>query len=227
MADTTRLPDGGVSLDPRDGVLPVLPASAAGAIVRDPTGSHLVRWNGAAWVDVPSGNLYIPGQAQGDVLHFNGTIWTRLPAGTSGQVLRTLGPGANPLWVDQPPPDRFVQRTGGAVFSTSASGFQTVTGMSITPGVGDYHVLVTGEFSCDTGGNRVNLGLFRAGTSIATRQLVVETAGQYYSFAINARINVPGAGNALTLRASRVTGGAPYSVFVRDAEMQVVSVVVA
>jgi len=29
--------------------------------------------------------LNIPNQTQGDILYFNGSIWTRLPAGTSGQ----------------------------------------------------------------------------------------------------------------------------------------------
>ena len=37
--------------------------------------------------------------AQGDVLYHNGTAWTRLAAGTSGQVLKTNGAGANPSWV--------------------------------------------------------------------------------------------------------------------------------
>lgn len=38
--------------------------------------------------------------AQGDIIYHNGTNLTRLPAGTSGQFLKTLGAGANPLWAD-------------------------------------------------------------------------------------------------------------------------------
>ncbi len=38
------------------------------------------------------------GQAQGDVLYFNGTYWVRLPAGTSGRFLKTQGSSANPIW---------------------------------------------------------------------------------------------------------------------------------
>ena len=34
--------------------------------------------------------------AQGDITYHNGSIWTRLGAGTSGQVLQTQGAGANP-----------------------------------------------------------------------------------------------------------------------------------
>lgn len=38
-------------------------------------------------------------EAQGDLLYYNGAgAWARLPAGTSGQFLKTLGAGANPQW---------------------------------------------------------------------------------------------------------------------------------
>jgi hypothetical protein len=39
------------------------------------------------------------GATQGDILFRSATAWTRLAAGTSGQVLRTNGAGANPSWV--------------------------------------------------------------------------------------------------------------------------------
>lgn len=35
---------------------------------------------------------------QGDIIYFNGTTWTRLAPGTAGQVLKTQGTGANPVW---------------------------------------------------------------------------------------------------------------------------------
>lgn len=38
------------------------------------------------------------GSTHGDILFRGATIWTRLPAGTSGQVLTTQGPGADPVW---------------------------------------------------------------------------------------------------------------------------------
>ncbi|MFA5840500.1 MAG: hypothetical protein WC890_07655, partial [Candidatus Margulisiibacteriota bacterium] len=43
-------------------------------------------------------NLTITGEAQGDIVYRNGSGWTRLPAGSSGQVLKTNGAGANPSW---------------------------------------------------------------------------------------------------------------------------------
>ncbi len=43
-------------------------------------------------------DLTAPSQTQGDVIYFNGTAWTRLAAGTSGQFLKTNGAGSNPSW---------------------------------------------------------------------------------------------------------------------------------
>lgn len=38
--------------------------------------------------------------AQGDVLYFNGSTWVDLAPGTSGFLLETQGPGANPTWAN-------------------------------------------------------------------------------------------------------------------------------
>lgn len=35
---------------------------------------------------------------KGDILYYNGSAWTRLPAGTSGNFLKTQGTGADPIW---------------------------------------------------------------------------------------------------------------------------------
>lgn len=40
------------------------------------------------------------GSAQGDVLFYNGSTWTRLAAGTSGYFLKTQGAAADPVWAD-------------------------------------------------------------------------------------------------------------------------------
>lgn len=37
-------------------------------------------------------------EAQGNIIYFNGTDWVLLAPGTSGQFLKTLGAGANPVW---------------------------------------------------------------------------------------------------------------------------------
>ena len=42
--------------------------------------------------------LTIPGEARGDILYRGASAWLCLPAGTSGQFLRTGGAGADPSW---------------------------------------------------------------------------------------------------------------------------------
>ncbi len=37
-------------------------------------------------------------EAQGNIIYWNGTAWTNLAVGTSGQCLKTQGVGANPVW---------------------------------------------------------------------------------------------------------------------------------
>jgi hypothetical protein len=41
---------------------------------------------------------YVTGTAHGDVLYFDGTVWTRLAPGTSGEFLQTTGSGTAPVW---------------------------------------------------------------------------------------------------------------------------------
>lgn len=43
---------------------------------------------------------FIGSAAQGDILYRDAASWARLPAGISGQFLRTNGAGANPSWQD-------------------------------------------------------------------------------------------------------------------------------
>jgi len=62
--------------------------------------------NNAVWLRVISGSDSIneladvstAGAEHGDVLYFNGTNWTELPAGADGQLLVTHGPGTSPTW---------------------------------------------------------------------------------------------------------------------------------
>src|SRR3990167_8204257 len=68
--------------------------------ITDPTADRTVTFRDS------SGTVMLqPGsEAQGDVLYHNGTIWTRLGVGTSGQFLQTQGASANPQWAS--PSDR-------------------------------------------------------------------------------------------------------------------------
>lgn len=51
-----------------------------------------------SWGNVTGPMIAIGSDAQGDILYHNGTAYTRLGAGTSGQYLQTQGTGANPQW---------------------------------------------------------------------------------------------------------------------------------
>jgi len=66
------------------------------------------------------GKIGIPGSsAQGDILYRSATSWTRLAAGTSGQVLQTNGAGADPSWASSASSASIT--LGTAVDSTSGS----------------------------------------------------------------------------------------------------------
>lgn len=67
----------------------------------------------------------IPGQAAGDLTYFNGTDWTRLPAGTNGYFLSLSG--GLPTWAPVVSGDSRVRRTGtgGSVSDWTITGFFT------------------------------------------------------------------------------------------------------
>ena len=50
---------------------------------------------------VNGAKIALGSDATGDLMYFNGTDWARLPAGTSGQVLRTNGTSTAPAWVNK------------------------------------------------------------------------------------------------------------------------------
>lgn len=64
----------------------------------------LVNYSGStqelAAVDVlPASAVKLPSNPSiGDILYYDGTTWVSLPAGTSGQYLKTLGSGEAPVW---------------------------------------------------------------------------------------------------------------------------------
>lgn len=49
-------------------------------------------------LDIGGDKIDLGGQAQGDIMYFNGTSWDNLAAGTSGYFLKTQGASANPVW---------------------------------------------------------------------------------------------------------------------------------
>ena len=76
--------------------------------------------------------LSIPGQAQGDVLYFDGTNWVGLPAGTSGQALLTQGAGSDPIFGDVVAGDLTIagQTTGNLLYYDGANWIRIAPGTS-------------------------------------------------------------------------------------------------
>ena len=75
------------------------------------------------------------GSTQGDILFRAASAWVRLAAGTSGQVLKTLGAGANPVWgaaaVGASGSDTQIQfNTAGALDANSGLTYVQTAGLS-------------------------------------------------------------------------------------------------
>ena len=75
-------------------------------------------------------DVNISGEAQGDVLYYGGTMWTNLPAGTSGKFLMTQGASANPTWssVVAGAADMVTNVVGDSEFMVTGAGGHVVTG---------------------------------------------------------------------------------------------------
>lgn len=84
--------------------------------------------------------------SQGDILYFNGAILTRLPAGTSGNFLKTQGAGANPIWaaasasltvgtttITSGTTTRILYDNAGVLGEYTLSGSGTVVAMATSP----------------------------------------------------------------------------------------------
>jgi hypothetical protein len=102
--------------------------------------------------------------AQGDLIYRGSAGWQRLPAGTSGQFLKTLGAGADPAW-DTPSGGGGGSQTLISEVITSASQ-ASVSFISIPPTYRDLRLVVRGrgtaavaninvlaQFNSDTGSN--------------------------------------------------------------------------
>ncbi len=146
--DTTNLPDNGVNLDPRGGVLPA--TAPDGSIQTDLAGTPmLVRWDVATPVPLAAGDLVLAGQTTGSMIYFDGTNWAVVLPGTPGQILQTNG-AASPSWVAASGGAITFQGTWNATTNTPAlaSGVGTngdvyivsVAGTTTLDGISDWEV---------------------------------------------------------------------------------------
>lgn len=85
--------------------------------------------------------------AQGDVIYYNGSAWTKLAAGTSGQVLQTNGVSANPSWATVIPSGIIMLWSG--TIATIPTGWVLCNGSNSTP---DLRNLFVVGANADSGG---------------------------------------------------------------------------
>ena len=96
--------------------------------------------------------FFVAGEAYGDILIRGISNWTRLPAGTFGQVLQTNGPGSPPSWVA--PPSGSITITTNAPLTGGGTG--TNFTLDIAPGT-------SGALLTYSGGSWGNLPIGSAG----------------------------------------------------------------
>jgi hypothetical protein len=116
--------------------------------------------------------LNIASTAQGDIYYNNGGAIARLGAGTSGQVLKTQGAGANPIWgADEGGKILQVQNmiTQSSMATTSSSYVVTALTDTITPSATSSKILLlaSGNLNQTTSGQWVYATIFRDGSNIA------------------------------------------------------------
>ena len=92
----TQVPDADYSVSGTTLTFSTAPASGVSILVYHlgHTANIGVPGNGT----VSAEKISISGQAQGDIMYYNGSAWVLLPTGTAGQVLTSGGAGANPSW---------------------------------------------------------------------------------------------------------------------------------
>lgn len=123
----------------------------------------------------PSPNLIVTpsSPSQGDVLYYNGTNWTSLPAGTSGQFLKTQGTGANPVWATVA--SKVVQivtaTTTSETNESSGSYADTTLTATITPTSTSNKVLVVvmhGDIAVQAASTGIDMQLLRDASVISS-----------------------------------------------------------
>lgn len=102
--------------------------------------------------------------AQGDILYRNGTVWTKLPAGNSGEFLKTQGVSANPIWA--------AAAGGGTVTSAGVAGTDGI-------GVAGSPITTEGVITLSLGNitpDNVTTGVVSASTLNSTGDVKAATA---------------------------------------------------
>lgn len=127
--------------------------------------------------NVTATGLSIASQAQGDVLYFNGSAWTRLGAGTAGYFLETQGASANPQWFNPStrllfsPVDTYVARAIANSTGSFSSGYRFYAPAGGTlKGVRVYYSHTGGPYN-------IKVSLWNSGGSRVANQTQSVTSG--------------------------------------------------
>ena len=149
--------------------------------------------------------------AQGDVLYHDGTDYTRLAAGTSGDFLKTQGAGANPVWAsaggtntpdfyayldtDQAPADASWEKVQFAAVAFQTGSTFSTANHRWTPGVaGKYYIY--GQAQCRADSNnkfsqlRTSIQKNGADHTHTTDINVPENILRYYTSTVSAIIDL-------------------------------------
>lgn len=142
---------------------------------------------------------FIGSAAQGDILYRGASSWARLPAGTSGTFLKTLGTGANPAWATPSasataPQDYVYVDTGnghgGSVSGETkvrnysnvrASVGSAITRTARTTTAGDLYTINTAGVYCLTVGDTYSAGNMNIGFSVNSGTLTTNISAMAYS----------------------------------------------
>jgi len=140
------------------------------------SGTAHASWNylakgGAAGAD--GTNVATTITTQGDILYRDGSGLARLGAGTSGQLLKTQGTGANPTWVDAPV-GGLVQTvsaiTTGITNTSSTSFVDTGLSLNITPASSSNKIILISHFTAEpAAGASLHFDIKRTIASSATQ----------------------------------------------------------
>jgi hypothetical protein len=113
-------------------------------------GNATAYWNIMSSKGTDADLLNISSTAQGDIYYNNGSAIARLGAGTSGQVLKTQGAGANPIWgADEGGKIlQVVQHSSNTNYTQNGSGSTDCTNynVSITPSSASNKLIITMGF---------------------------------------------------------------------------------